>query len=340
MKRVAPILLIAIAATLLCTLTACSSLPDATTDEPLDEGLFVAGIITAADGTGLGGVTVSSAEQTLAVSDDNGVFSATGLSQGDTIIFDKDGYSLSPSSFTVTRSVNDLRITAVAVNPDDNPPDEDDDNETNPPDEDDGDGDTQPPVEPTPLPAPDNAGVVYVDSTVAFFVTVHESVQTVSFSFACKDGTVLSASAPVAEGTLDFAGINAPLTLERDGDECLLSLDITAFLHNETHTFDITVTASAEGFISSEVSATLTFAMNEPAVGTPRYSDGILTWSACKLPEGATFAVMRNGVPVVACRDTVIDLAALGIVTDGRTSIRVAAASGGSIVMVSDEIIL
>ena len=98
------------------------------------EGYALSGKITL-DGEGLGGVEILVDGEKTAVSDDNGVFSLTGLSYGDEVAFLADGYAFSPASYTVKGTVNDLGVRASVVVV---PPAEDDPETPDDPEDEDG----------------------------------------------------------------------------------------------------------------------------------------------------------------------------------------------------------
>lgn len=317
-----------------CCLVACSSsLPETGTP---DEGLYVAGIITTDDGTALSGAEISSDGETLTLSDDNGVFSATGLSAGDVVVFSAEGYSFSPSSFTVCRSVNDLRVVARKTLPeqDDDPTDEPDpDEETNPDDEPDN------PVtpEPQPLPAPRDTGVVYGEIATIFFVTVSSHAETVSF--VLSDGKqTYAATAPVADCTIDFEENAASLTVANNGETSVLSLDVTALLDGNSRLFDVTVETAAEGYIPSSLAVSVFFNLTSPVVGTPIYKNGVVTWSGANLPDDVHFLVLINGIAVADCTSLFVEVSSAISSYESGFTVRIIAFSGSSVVASSEEI--
>ena len=90
---------------------------------PPPSGESASGIVTL-NGEGLAGVSVLVNGVPSSSTDGYGVFSLSGLEEGDLIAFAAEGYSFSPSSYEISGTVNDLHILASLL-PDD------DDEETN-----------------------------------------------------------------------------------------------------------------------------------------------------------------------------------------------------------------
>lgn len=123
---------------------------------PPPSGESASGIVTL-NGEGLAGVSVLVNGVPSSSTDGYGVFSLSGLEEGDLIAFAAEGYSFSPSSYEISGTVNDLHILASLL------PDDDDDEETdgdkNDDTEDGEDGETpDDPQDPDGGDAPDDDG--------------------------------------------------------------------------------------------------------------------------------------------------------------------------------------
>ena len=105
-KKLTALLVLTILA--VCALAACNeSMP-----EIPDSGISVSGIVLCG-GDPLPGAAVLVNGETAGAADVNGVFSLSGLEYGDIVAFELDGYTFSPSSHTVTGTVNDLTVLAL-----------------------------------------------------------------------------------------------------------------------------------------------------------------------------------------------------------------------------------
>ena len=120
---------------------------------PPPSGESASGIVTL-NGEGLAGVSVLVNGVPSSSTDGYGVFSLSGLEEGDLIAFAAEGYSFSPSSYEVSGTVNDLHILASLL-PDDN--DEGTDGDKDDDTEDGEDGETpDDPQDPDDGDAPDD----------------------------------------------------------------------------------------------------------------------------------------------------------------------------------------
>ena len=98
---------------------------------PPPSGESASGIVTL-NGEGLAGVSVLVNGVPSSSTDGYGVFSLSGLEEGDLIAFAAEGYSFSPSSYEISGTVNDLHILASLLPDDDDEEtdgDKDDDTE-------------------------------------------------------------------------------------------------------------------------------------------------------------------------------------------------------------------
>ena len=74
---------------------------------PPESGYSVSGIVLL-DGEPLEGVSVWSGGEIVGSTDENGVYSVSGLEKYSSVAFEKEGYSFSPASYTVTGDANGL----------------------------------------------------------------------------------------------------------------------------------------------------------------------------------------------------------------------------------------
>lgn len=119
---------------------------------PPPSGESASGIVTL-NGEGLAGVSVLVNGVPSSSTDGYGVFSLSGLEEGDLIAFAAEGYSFSPSSYEISGTVNDLHILASLL-PDDD--DEETDGDKDDDTEDGEDGETpDDPQDPDDGDAPD-----------------------------------------------------------------------------------------------------------------------------------------------------------------------------------------
>ena len=120
---------------------------------PPPSGESASGIVTL-NGEGLAGVSVLVNGAPSSSTDGYGVFSLSGLEEGDLIAFTAEGYSFSPSSYEISGTVNDLHILASLL-PDDD--DEETDGDKDDDTEDGEDGETpDDPQDPDDGDAPDD----------------------------------------------------------------------------------------------------------------------------------------------------------------------------------------
>ena len=120
---------------------------------PPPSGESASGIVTL-NGEGLAGVSVLVNGVPSSSTDGYGVFSLSGLEEGDLIAFAAEGYSFSPSSYEISGTVNDLHILASLL-PDDD--DEETDGDKDDDTEDGEDGETpDDPQDPDDDDAPDD----------------------------------------------------------------------------------------------------------------------------------------------------------------------------------------
>lgn len=120
---------------------------------PPPSGESASGIVTL-NGEGLAGVSVLVNGVPSSSTDGYGVFSLSGLEEGDLIAFAAEGYSFSPSSYEMSGTVNDLHILASLL-PDDD--DEETDGDKDDDTEDGEDGETpDDPQDPDDDDAPDD----------------------------------------------------------------------------------------------------------------------------------------------------------------------------------------
>ncbi len=90
-----------------CIFSACNDNTPITTEY----GLSVSGKITC-DGQPLEDTNVLVDGHRFTISNENGLFSLTGLDKGVSITFEKEGYVFYPEKYNVTDSVYDLRVSA------------------------------------------------------------------------------------------------------------------------------------------------------------------------------------------------------------------------------------
>ena len=271
------------------------------------EGYALSGKITL-DGEGLGGVEILVNGEKTAVSDDNGVFSLTGLSYGDEVAFLADGYAFSPASYTVKGTVNDLgvRASAVVVPPAEDDPETPDD----PEDEDGQDGDDTQDEDPVleKLPSPSVTVTVSRDSAVA---TVLMDGRAAAFTFSFRDGS--AATVGLSETSFVLDGHTFAVTRGERGGNILLSVDISPLKCAEGAAYTLVFAVSAQGFLpSDEVRAEAVFPPVAPTIPTVTFDPDstVLSWATENAPEGCTFAVYADGVLVCNTSSTEFDAGA------------------------------
>ena len=128
---------------------------------PPPSGESASGIVTL-NGEGLAGVSVLVNGVPSSSTDGYGVFSLSGLEEGDLIAFAAEGYSFSPSSYEISGTVNDLHILASLL-PDDD--DEETDGDKDDDTEDGEDGETPDDPQDPDDGAPDEDGDADDDET-------------------------------------------------------------------------------------------------------------------------------------------------------------------------------
>lgn len=341
-KRVAltVVILLCVAA----TLTACSEdLPVAVPES----GYTVSGCVTA-DDSPLEGVTVLVNGEKETSTNAYGIYTVSGLEYGSVVAFDKDGFSFSPDSYTVSATAYDMNVLAFPEAPADTDEDGTSDDETD--DETgDGTGDTSdgddvdedadsPAGDAVELDAPSGFFLAYTASgALALGFSVDADAESMTLRVDCPTGTLVSTS-EVADGEFVFDGFSCPFGIETDSDGTVsVTADITAIVSVAGGEFSVTVTVSAADAEPVE-SAPFFCAVAEgaPSVHSLSLQDGTLTWEAAFLPENTTFAVLVNGVKVaesVACLADMSDL--LSSLPEGAT-VCVAALCEGKVVAVSD----
>lgn len=313
-----------ISAVLLVSLVACAG--DDTSLPPAAEGYAFSGKIVC-DGTGLAGVSVFLNGEEVSATDANGVFSLVGLSYGDTVAFRLEGYSFSPDSYTVRRTVNDLDVRASRTAL---PDDGDDDEQPAPPDGDEDDGEE--PAEPERLPRP-TLYVRYEEDGGTLLVLVADGRAT-SFTLSSDDDTAVTVS--FESETFLLGGIALSLSSTRDGDTVTAAVDISPLGTAGGAAYTLTVALSAQGCLpSEEVRTEAVFPPAPAAIGAPSFDADALTvsWQASNLPEGCFFAVYADGVLVGTTSLCAFSLS--GVLPAGEHGLVVAALCDGVAVALS-----
>ena len=312
---------------------------------PPPSGESASGIVTL-NGEGLAGVSVLVNGVPSSSTDGYGVFSLSGLEEGDLIAFAAEGYSFSPSSYEISGTVNDLHILASLLPDDDDEEtdgDKDDDTEDgedgetpdDPQDPDDGDApdDDETPETPSEddpdTPNEDEEGSdeetpVETLSPAGNFLFFYTAYGTPSLRFALDartesfELTVLVQGRDEAfsgEGSLESESVTIgetviPFSCERTEESVTATLPLT-FLSSPTEG-TLSVTSKAEG-MNSSISETYAFAFGRdlPAVTDLSLDDGTLSWRTENAPEGSVSLVTANGVTVAVTEETSFPLTSL-----------------------------
>lgn len=198
---------------------------------PPESGYSVSGIVLL-DGEPLAGVSVWSGGEVVGSTDENGVYSVSGLSKYSSVAFEKEGYSFSPASYTVTGDANDYNVVASVVSP---PPEDEPDDPSEPdgPDVPDLPDLPDEPDEPDapdaePLSVPTSFFAAY-SSSGAFTVGFSADIDTESLSFVATSGELsLTAQADIRAGVLPFDGAVVPFDATVTEDRLEVTMDVTA----------------------------------------------------------------------------------------------------------------
>lgn len=309
---------------------------------PPASGYSVSGIVLL-DGEPLEGVSVWSGGEIVGSTDENGVYSVSGLEKYSSVAFEKEGYSFSPASYTVTGDANDYNVVAsVASPPPENEPDDPTPDEPDDPDVPDLPDLPDEPDEPDipdaePLSAPASFFAAY-SSSGAFTVGFSADVDTETLSVvAANGGLSLTAQAAIRAGELSFDGADVPFEAVMTEDRIEVTMDVTALAERFAGEFSLVVTVSAEGMESAvSESFACSFALAPPRIDGLTVSDGVLSWTAHDMPAGCTFAVLANGVKVAETSASSIALADTDLPVPEGASLSVAALVDGIPVAFSD----
>ena len=292
---------------------------------PPESGYSVSGIVLL-DGEPLEGVSVWSGGEIVGSTDENGVYSVSGLEKYSSVAFEKEGYSFSPASYTVTGDANDYNVVASVVSP---PPEDEPDDPSEPdgPDVPDLPDLPDEPDEPDtpdaePLSVPTSFFAAY-SSSGAFTVGFSADIDTESLSFVVTSGELsLTAQADIRAGVLPFDGAVVPFDAVVTEDRLEITMDVTALAERLAGEFSLVVTCS--------------FALAPPRIDGLTVADGILSWTAHDMPAGCTFAVLANGVKVAETSASSIALADTALPVPEGASLSVAALVDGVPVAFSD----
>ena len=304
---------------------------------PPESGYSVSGIVLL-DGEPLAGVSVWSGGEIVGSTDENGVYSVSGLEKYSSVAFEKEGYSFSPASYTVTGDANDYNVVASVVSP---PPEDEPDDPSEPdgPDVPDLPDEPDEPDTPDaePLSAPSSFFAAY-SSSGAFTVGFSADIDTESLSFVVTSGELsLTAQADIRAGVLPFDGAVVPFDAVVTEDRLEITMDVTALAERLAGEFSLVVTVSAEGMESAvSESFTCSFALAPPRIDGLTVADGILSWTAHDMPAGCTFAVLANGVKIAETSASSIALADTALPVPEGAALSVAALVDGVPVAFSD----
>lgn len=307
---------------------------------PPESGYSVSGIVLL-DGGPLAGVLVWSGGEVVGSTDENGVYSVSGLEKYSSVAFEKEGYSFSPASYTVTGDANDYNVVASVVSP---PPEDEPDDPSEPdgPDVPDLPDLPDEPDEPDapdaePLSAPSSFFAAY-SSSGAFTVGFSADVDTETLSVTAEnDNAALSATAGINDEVLLFDGISVPFDATVTEDRLEVTMDVTALAERLAGEFSLVVTVSAEGMESAVSEPFMcSFVLAPPRIDGLTVADGILSWTAHDMPAGCTFAVLANGVKVAETSASSIALADTALPVPEGASLSVAALVDGIPVAFSD----
>ncbi len=304
---------------------------------PPASGYSVSGIVLL-DGEPLEGVSVWSGGEIVGSTDENGVYSVSGLAKYSSVAFEKEGYSFSPASYTVTGDANDYNVVASVVSP---PPEDEPDDPSEPdgPDVPDLPDEPDEPDAPDaePLSAPTSFFAAY-SSSGAFTVGFSADIDTESLSFVATSGELsLTAQANIRAGVLPFDGAVVPFDAVVTEDRLEITMDVTALAERLAGEFSLVVTVSAEGMESAVSEPFMcSFALAPPRIDGLAVTDGILSWTAHGMPAGCTFAVLANGVKVAETSASSIALADTALPVPEGAALSVAALVDGVPVAFSD----
>lgn len=309
---------------------------------PPESGYSVSGIVLL-DGEPLEGVSVWSGGEIVGSTDENGVYSVSGLEKYSSVAFEKEGYSFSPASYTVTGDANDYNVVAsVASPPPENEPDDPTPDEPDDPDVPDLPDLPDEPDEPDipdaePLSAPASFFAAY-SSSGAFTVGFSADIDTETLSVTAEnDNAALSATAGINDEVLLFDGISVPFDAVVTEDRIEVTMDVTALAERLAGAFSLVVTVSAEGMESAVSEPFMcSFALAPPRIDGLAVADGMLSWIAHDMPAGCTFAVLANGVKVAETSASSIALADTALPVPEGAALSVAALVDGVPVAFSD----
>lgn len=336
MKKLA--LLVLAVLLLLPLLSACTEEMPA----PPESGYSVSGIVLL-DGEPLAGVSVWSGGEIVGSTDENGVYSVSGLEKYSSVAFEKEGYSFSPASYTVTGDANDYNVAASVASapPEDEPDVPDEPDAPDVPDIPDLPDEPDEPDTPDaePLSAPASFFAAY-SSSGAFTVGFSADVDTETLSVvAANSGLSLTAQAAIRESELSFDGASVPFEAVVTEDRIEVTMDVTALAERFAGEFSLVVTVSAEGMESAVSEPFMcSFALAPPRIDGLSISDGVLSWTAYDIPAGCTFAVLANGVKVAETSASSIALADTDLPVPEGASLSVAALVDGIPVAFSDPL--
>ena len=304
---------------------------------PPESGYSVSGIVLL-DGEPLEGVSVWSGGEIVGSTDENGVYSVSGLEKYSSVAFEKEGYSFSPASYTVTGDANDYNVVASVVSP---PPEDEPDDPSEPdgPDVPDLPDEPDEPDAPDaePLSVPTSFFAAY-SSSGAFTVGFSADIDTETLSVTAEnDNAALSATAGINDEVLLFDGISVPFDAVVTEDRLEITMDVTALAERLAGEFSLVVTVSAEGMESAVSEPFMcSFALAPPRIDGLAVADGMLSWIAHDMPAGCTFAVLANGVKVAETSASSIALADTALPVPEGASLSVAALVDGVPVAFSD----
>lgn len=304
---------------------------------PPESGYSVSGIVLL-DGEPLEDVSVWSGGEIVGSTDENGVYSVSGLAKYSSVAFEKEGYSFSPASYTVTGDANDYNVVASVVSP----PPEDEPDDPDVPDVPDLPDLPDEPDEPDapdaePLSVPTSFFAAY-SSSGAFTVGFSADIDTETLSFVATSGELsLTAQADIRAGVLPFDGAVVPFDAVVTEDRLEITMDVTALSERLAGEFSLVVTVSAEGMESAVSEPFMcSFALAPPRIDGLTVADGILSWTAHDMPAGCTFAVLANGVKVAETSASSIALADTDFPVPEGAALSVAALVDGVPVAFSD----
>lgn len=353
-------LLTAIILAALVALSACSQEIPTTSQS----GYTATGLITL-DGETLAGVTVLVDGVETTTSSENGIYIVRSLDSGAVLSFELDGYTFSPSTYTITDDIYDLNILATrddtASGDDDTGSDTGTDTGGNSGDDTSGDtgddttgGDDTSGDDDTPvveqLTAPTNCFFGYTASgNMGATFDVDFRSESVEIVVVCADIS-LSATATADVTSLAFGDTTASCAWTRAEDNSAISIavDVTPLYSLFEDSFTITVSSAADGYTSSDTSTfTCAFSSRQPVIDRLALVDGTLSWSAENITSDCTFAVLINGVKVATAAaqesgnttmQMSVNLSNTLSGLSGEFSVTVVALSGNDIIAVSPSL--